>query len=76
MLHDFIVGVVPGVPGSTELSRILSQYPSLVKNSCHIDIYRPWSHESYYTVAEQWLQNHADRVNITLFSNIFYRFII
>ena len=88
MLYSNIVIVITGknayTDASTELRRVLSLYPNILKHSCHLDVYKPWTEEAYFTVAEQWLQDQTDMVTcrcvlslvesgyLSLFSDRFY----
>ena len=34
----------------------LTAFPLLFTQCCHYDFYKPWSQETYSTIAEAWLQ--------------------
>ena len=48
---------------TTSLQSKLLRNPTLMTGICHVDIYRPWNHEAYVTIADAWLRDPSDMVS-------------
>ena len=46
----------------------VNKWPTLFASCCYCDVYSPWSHEAYVSIAERWLSNEPSVV--THFNNI------
>jgi len=54
----------------------VNRWPTLFFGCCYCDVYSPWNHDAYVSIAERWLSVEPSLVILSTCSNISFIFLV